>query len=677
MNLILVESPTKARTIQKFLGSEYKVLSSYGHIRDLPKSKLGIDTENNFKPQYIIPTKARKNLNILKKEAEKADLIILATDEDREGEAIAWHLTYALKLKDKKYQRITFHEITESAIKEALENPRDINIDLVDSQQARRILDRLVGYKLSPLLWKKIARGLSAGRVQSVTVRLVAEREEEIKNFKAQEYWSIVATLFNSQEFQANLVKKNNEKIDKLDIKNKEQADEILKDLEKAEYIITDIKKREVKKNPFAPFTTSTLQRTAWQKFHWGAKTTMSIAQKLYEKGFITYHRSDSLNISQLAINATKKYILDNLGEQYWTFRKYKSKGRAQEAHEAIRPTFVNRNPENVKNELDARQLKLYSLIWQRLVASQMSQAIFDSTSIDISAQNYGFRANGQILKFDGFLKIYPVNYKEETLPDLQKNTALELKELIPSQHFTSPPPRYNEGSLIKVLEDNGIGRPSTYAPTLSRIQYKNYVAKDEQKRFVLTEIGGVVNNLLVKHFPKIVDINFTAKMEEDLDSIAHDKKEWVPVIREFYIPFEKNLKEKEKSLDKKELAQEETNKICPDCGSPIIIRLGRFGKFYSCSSFPKCKYTENLKKEKNLDIDCPKCKKGKIVTKRTKKGKIFYGCNQYPNCDFALWDKPTKETCPECGSLLVEKNKGIQCSNKECNFKQKKREEL
>lgn len=673
MNLIIVESPTKAKTIQKFLGPEYKVLSSYGHIRDLPKSKLGIDIENDFKPQYVIPTKARKNLNILKKEAEKADLVILATDEDREGEAIAWHLIYALKLKDKKYQRIAFHEITKPAIKKALENPRDINIDLVDSQQARRILDRLVGYKLSPLLWKKIARGLSAGRVQSVTVRLVAEREEEIKKFKAQEYWSIVATLFNSQEFQANLVKKNNEKIDKLDIKNKKQADEILKDLEKAEYVITDIKKREVKKNPFAPFTTSTLQRTAWQKFHWGAKTTMSIAQKLYEKGFITYHRSDSLNISQLAIQATKKYVSDNFGEQYWTFRKFKSKGRAQEAHEAIRPTSVNKNPENVGGELDPRQLKLYTLIWQRLVASQMSQAIFDSTSIDISAKNYGFRSSGQTLKFDGFLKIYPVNYKEESLPNLEKDTVLKLKELIPTQHFTAPPPRYNEGSLIKVLEENGIGRPSTYAPTLSKIQYKNYVTKDEQKRFVLTEIGGVVNDLLVKHFPKIVDINFTAKMEEDLDSIAHDKKEWVPVIREFYIPFEKNLKQKEEELDKKELAQEKTDKICPDCGSPIIIRLGRFGRFYSCSSFPKCKYTENLKKEENLDIDCPKCKKGKIVTKRTRRGKIFYGCNKYPDCEFALWDKPIKEFCPDCGSILVEKKKGIQCSNKKCDFKQKK----
>jgi len=676
MNLIIVESPTKAKTITKFLGPKYKVLSSYGHIRDLPKSKLGIDVENDFEPKYVIPTKARKNLNILKKEAEKADLVILATDEDREGEAIAWHLIYALKLKDKKYQRITFHEITEPAIKKALKNPRDINIDLVDAQQARRILDRLVGYKLSPLLWKKIARGLSAGRVQSVTVRLVAEREEEIKNFKAQEYWSVVATLFNGQEFQANLVKKNNEKIDKLDIKNKEQTDEILKDLEKAEYVIADIKKREVKKNPFAPFTTSALQRTAWQKFHWGAKTTMSIAQKLYEKGFITYHRSDSLNISPLAIQVAKKYVLDNFGEQYWTFRKFKSKGRAQEAHEAIRPAAVNRNPKSIKSELDARQLKLYSLIWQRLVASQMSQAIFDSTSINISAQNYGFRTSGQTLKFDGFLKIYPVNYKEETLPNLKRGDVLELKELMPTQHFTSPPPRYNEGSLIKVLEENGIGRPSTYAPTLSRIQYKNYVMKDDQKRFVLTEIGGVVNNLLVKHFPKIVDINFTAKMEEDLDSIAHDKKEWVPVIRDFYGPFEKNLKEKEETLDKKKLAQEETDKICPDCGSPIIIRLGRFGKFYSCSNFPKCKYTENLKKEENLDIDCPKCKKGKVVTKRTRRGKVFYGCNKYPDCDFALWDKPIKEFCPDCGSILVEKNKGIQCSNKKCDFKQKKGEE-
>ncbi|MFH1643441.1 MAG: type I DNA topoisomerase [Patescibacteria group bacterium] len=670
MNLVLVESPVKAKTIQKFLGSEYKVLSSYGHIRDLPKSKLGIDIENNFEPQYVIPTKARKNLNILKKEAEKADLVILATDEDREGEAIAWHLAYALKLKNKKHQRITFHEITETAIQKALKEPRDINIDLVDSQQARRILDRLVGYKLSPLLWKKVARGLSAGRVQSVAVRFIAEREAKIKAFKPQEYWNIVATLLANQEFQASLVKKDNENIDKLAIENEKQANEILETLEGAEYIITDINKKQVKRSPLPPFTTSTLQRTAWQRFHWGAKTTMSIAQKLYEKGFITYHRSDSLNISQLAVDATKKYILDNLGEQYWAFRQYKSKGRVQEAHEAIRPTFVNRNPESIKGELDARQLKLYTLIWQRLVASLMTQSIFDSITVDIAAKNYGFRASGQTLKFDGFLKIYPLKYTEESLPDLEKTTPLQLKELTPSQHFTAPPPRYNEGSLIKVLEDNGIGRPSTYAPTLSTIQTRNYVIKDEQKRFVLTEIGGVVNDLLVKHFPQIVDIHFTAKMEEDLDSIAHDKKEWIPVIREFYTPFEKNLKLKEESLEKKELAQEKTDKICPDCGSPVIIRLGRFGKFYSCSNFPKCKYTENLKKEEDLDLACPKCKKGKITAKRTRKGKIFYGCNQYPKCDFALWDKPTKEFCPNCGSILVEKNKGTQCSNKECHFK-------
>ncbi len=676
MRLIIVESPTKAKTITKFLGPKYKVLSSYGHVRDLPKSTLGIDIENDFKPKYIIPTKARKNLNILKKEAKKVDLVILATDEDREGEAIAWHLAQAMDLKD-NYERIVFHEITKKAIEKALDNPRKINIDLVDAQQARRILDRLVGYKLSPFLWKKVARGLSAGRVQSVTVRLVAEREEEIKNFKAQEYWKIIALLKKEieagplYEFETFLIKKDGETINKLDIKDKKQADEILKDLSEAEYKIINIKKKEVKRNPLPPFTTSSLQRTAWQKFHWGARTTMSISQKLYEKGFITYHRTDSVNLSNLALTTTKKYILDNLGEKYWPgfFRKYKAKGRTQEAHEAIRPTFVNKNPKNIKNELDARQLKLYNLIWQRLVASQMSQAIFDSTSIDISAQNYGFRANGQILKFDGFLKIYPVNYKEENLPDLEKNTVLELKELIPSQHFTAPPPRYNEGSLIKVLEENGIGRPSTYAPTLSRIQSKNYVMKDEQKRFVLTEIGEVVNNLLVKHFSKIVDINFTAKMEQDLDSIAHDKKEWIPVIKEFYGPFEKNLKQKEKELDKKDIAQETTNKICPECGSPILIRLGRFGRFYSCSNFPKCKHTEPL--EKNvLGIQCPKCKKGEIVLKRTRKGKIFYACNQYPKCDFALWDKPIKEKCPKCDSLLVEKGKQIKCSNKECDFK-------
>ncbi len=676
MKLIIVESPTKSKTLTKFLSKDYQIAATMGHIRDLPKGELGIDIDNNFKPRYIIPTKARKNLNLLKKEAEKADLVILATDEDREGEAIAWHLTQVLDLNGKKpYQRITFHEITKSAIEKALKNPRKINIDLVDAQQARRILDRLVGYKLSPFLWKKVARGLSAGRVQSIAVRLVSEREKEIEAFIPQEYWTIAALLKKQEkEFEVLLVEKDGERINRLDIKNKKQADQILKDLSGAEYKIVNIQKKEVKRNPLPPFTTSSLQREAWRRFHWSAKMTMRNAQNLYEKGFISYHRTDSVNLSNFALTTTKKYIIGNFGKEYWAgfFRKYKAKGKVQEAHEAVRPTFISQTPENLKTKLDNRQFKLYDLIWRRLVASQMSQAIFDSTSIDISAKNFTFRTNGQILKFDGFLKVYPIQYEQKELPQLAKQEILELTELIPSQHFTKPPARYTEATLIKSLEEHGIGRPSTYAPIMSTIQDRNYVQKNENKRFQPTEIGTVVNNLLVEHFPKIVDIGFTAKMEKDLDNIVDNKEEWVPIIKKFYGPFEKNLKQKEKEISKKDIAQETTNKICPKCGSPILIRLGRFGKFYACSNFPKCKYTEPLEKQ-SLNIKCPKCKKGEIVLKRTKKGKIFYACNQYPKCDFALWYKPTGEKCPKCNSLLIEKGRQIICSNKSCDFKKKR----
>ncbi|MEK9134778.1 MAG: type I DNA topoisomerase [Patescibacteria group bacterium] len=656
MRLVIVESPAKGKTIQKFLGPEYKVLASFGHVRDLPKGDLGIDVENNFEPRYIIPTKARKTVKLLTQAVKETESTILATDEDREGEAISWHLVKALKLDGDKepYQRIVFHEITKSAIEEALKNSRKIDIDLVDSQQARRILDRLVGYKLSPFLWKKVARGLSAGRVQSVTVRLVCEREKEIKDFKPQEYWQITA-LFDG--FEATL---------KLEIKNQKEADKILKDLDGAVYTIINIEKKETKKNPLPPFTTSTLQQSAWKKFHFPAKMTMQIAQRLYESGFITYHRTDSLNLSDLALGAAKSFISKNYGENYYQFRQYKTKSKgAQEAHEAIRPTDPSRVP--------TKEDKLYGLIWQRFIASQMSQAIFDSTRVEIVAKKYNFQTNGSTLKFDGFLKVYPLKFEEKNLPALKINDILKLIKLNPSQHFTEPPPRYNEASLIKVLEENGIGRPSTYAPTLSTVQARNYIEKDEQKRFQPTEIGTVVNDLLVKNFPQIVDLQFTAKMEKDLDDIADNKKEWVPIIKEFYGPFAKNLEEKYKEIKKDKISVETTDKICPKCGSPLLLRLGRFGKFYACSGFPKCKYTESLK-ENMLNIECPTCKIGKITEKRTKKGKIFYGCDQYPKCDFALWDKPTGEKCPVCQSLLIEtKRKQTKCSNKECQYKVEK----
>ncbi len=680
MKILIVESPAKGKTIKKFLDQEYKVLASYGHIRDLPEDELGIDVEKNFQPKYIIPKKAEKTIDLLEKEMQKTDLVILATDEDREGESIAWHLVQALNLdKVKPYQRIVFHEITKPAIEKALQSPRKINNNLVDAQQARRVLDRIVGYKLSPFLWKKVARGLSAGRVQSVVVRLVVEREKEIEKFKPEEYWNIEA-LFQKEkkEFKSFLVKKDDKNIEKPGIKTKKETDAILKDLEKAKYKVERVEKKEVKRNPLPPFTTSTLQQTAWQRFRLPAKSTMRIAQQLYETGKITYHRTDSLNLSDIALSTAKKFIEKNYGQDYYQFRKYKTKTkRAQEAHEAIRPTYPNNSPEKISEKLDEKQLKLYDLIWKRFIASQMSQAVFESTSVDILAKNYTFHSTGQTLKFDGFLKVYSVKYEETELPLLKEKEVLKLLKLTPSQHFTQPPPRYNEATLIKALEQNGIGRPSTYAPILSAIQEKNYIEKDENKRFRPTKIGGVVNDLLINHFQEIVDIGFTAKMEESLDEIARDEKTWTPVIKEFYVPFSKNLEKKYKEVSKKDITEKPTGKKCPKCKAPLLIRLGKYGEFYACSNFPKCRYTESLK-ENALNVPCPKCKKGKITEKRTKKRKIFYGCDQFPKCDFALWEKPIKKTCQKCNSLLVEtKNKQIKCSNKECGYKIEKQPDV
>lgn len=679
MQLLIVESPTKAKTIEKFLGKGYQVRSSFGHIRDLPKGKLGVDAEHNFEPQYVIPLKARKVVKELKETAQKADDVVLATDEDREGEAISFHLKEALGLENPK--RIVFHEITKRAIEEALKSPRGIDIRLVDSQQARRILDRLVGYKLSPFLWKKVARNLSAGRVQSVALRLVAEREREIQQFKAQEYWSVEAILkkinnqqltINKNTFTALLVKKEGKAIEKLDIKTKEEADIIVKELEGAEYRVTSIEKKETRRNPLPPFTTSTLQQEAWKKLRMPAKTTMAAAQQLYEMGYITYHRTDSLNIAASALEDAQSHILERFGKEYWSSsRVFKTKSRsAQEAHEAIHPTYADNTPDKIKADstLRPQAIKLYELAWRRFIASQMSPAIFDSTSVDIKAGQYGFRATGQTQTFDGFLKVYPMKFEETDLPELAEQEVLELAELKPEQHFTQPPARYTEATLVKALEEHEIGRPSTYAPTLATIQERGYVGKDDQKRFLPTDLGFAVNDLLVAHFPEIVDIKFTAEMEKKLDDIAEGKHNWVSMMQEFYRPFQKNLEKKYEEVSKKDVATETTDKTCPKCGAALVIRLGRFGKFYACSAFPKCKHTENLNNGTNgLDIACPKCKKGQVVEKRTKTKKIFYACNRYPECDFALWDKPTKELCKECGSLMVQKGKNIKCSNPDC----------
>ena len=749
MDLVIVESPTKARTISKFLGKGYKIESSFGHIRDLPKSKLGVDIENNFEPTYDVPERAKKTITNLKILSKKANTVILAADEDREGEAIAWHLIQALSIPKKKIKRIVFHEITKNAILEALKNPRDLNIDLVDAQQARRVLDRLVGYKLSPFLWQKVARGLSAGRVQSVAVRLVVEREREIQKFKIDEYWSIEAELNKIKpkvKFIARLNKVNNKIISKLEIKNKKQADNILADLKNKDYIVSDIIKKESKKNPPKPFTTSTLQQTANRWLGFSAKQTMTLAQRLYETGLITYMRTDSLNLSKTFLTDAKKYLTKNLGDEYALTSprifKTKSKG-AQEAHEAIRPTDVNKKVETNGNasllKLESGQARLYKLIWQRSLASQMPEAIADNTTIDIDAVDtnsntslkYQFRSTGQVLKFDGYLKIYPEKSAELILPQVEKNEKIDLIKLNPEQHFTKPPARYSDAGLVKELEKHGIGRPSTYAPTISTIETRNYVARDDNKRLAPTEIAFVVTDLLINHFSKVIDYQFTAKIEEDFDKIAHGKNKWQPVIREFYNPFSKNLKMKYDEVNKKDIMpDEETEEVCDKCESHMVIKTGRFGKFLSCSAYPDCKNAKPIpgtdkdkngkddnkeiekleKKYKNkvcdkcnsdmaikigkfgpflactafpkcrnikgieegqqsTGIKCPNCKKGDIIQKKSRRG-IFYACNQYPECKTAYWGKPTGKKC-ECGALTIEgKNDKVRCSNKECKLK-------
>jgi len=689
MYLVIVESPTKAKTLSKFLGRDYSVKSSYGHIRDLPEKEFGVDTKHDFKPKYVIPLKARKVVKQLKESAQKAGLIILATDEDREGEAIAWHVLHVLdSTKFKNYQRITFHEITKKAVEEALKTPRQIDTNLVNAQQARRILDRLVGYELSPFLWKKVAKGLSAGRVQSVAVRLIVDREKEIKAFKPEEYWLIEAKLkkqTHQEEFLARLIKKDNQTIAKLGIKTKQEADKIVKDLKGAEYKVVEMIKKEVQRYPGPPFTTSTLQQEAAKKLGFSAKQTMRIAQQLYEGielgkegsvGLITYHRTDSLNLSLEILKTTQEYISNKFGQNYALAspRIYKTKAKgAQEAHEAIRPTQPERQPDKIKPYLDKRQYKLYDLIWRRFIACQMKAAILEATTVDIEANDstgspHIFRATGSVIKFDGFFKVYLTRLKEALLPELTKNEVLELIKLIASQHFTQPPARYSEASLVKALEEYGIGRPSTYAPIISTIQERGYVEKNEQRKFLPTEIGFLVTDLLKENFSQIVDVKFTAYLEKDLDEIANGQQNWLAILESFYQPFHANLLQKYQEVKKKKIAQP-TEKKCPQCGHPLVIRLSRFGKFYACSNFPQCRYTEPM--VNSTGVKCPQCQKGEIIERKTKKGKIFYSCSQYPQCKFALWDKPTGEKCPRCGSLLVQgKNNKIKCSNKECHKK-------
>ncbi|MBI2039813.1 type I DNA topoisomerase [Candidatus Microgenomates bacterium] len=675
-NLVIVESPTKARTLQKFLGDKYQIEASMGHVRDLPKSEFGVDVEHNFEPQYVIPRDKRKVVNELKKVAESADTLWLATDPDREGEAIAWHISELLKSSQirNSVNRVVFHEITEEAIKEAFKNPRGINLKLVDAQVARRILDRLVGYKLSPLLWQKIKKGLSAGRVQSVALRLIVEREREIKIFRPVEYWSIEAELtgdrvqvFDSEVFDresqtesvaqtrggtgnsfiAMLIEQNSKK---LEIKNKEEADEHVENLEKAEYLVSKVTQKEVRRYPYPPFITSTLQQAASNKLGFSAKKTMMIAQNLYEHGLISYMRTDSVNISASAISSVRKYIADFLGKSYLPLkpRIYKSKSKnVQEAHEAIRVTDVRRQSQAIRqiSSMNKDHARLYDLIWKRFVACQMAEAILDQTTVDVSADAYLLRATGSVIKSEGWLKLYGKEKLEDEekdtgqklLPKVSENEPLNLIQLLPNQHFTEPPPRYNEASLIKKLEELGIGRPSTYAPIISTIQERYYVERIERK-FVPTELGFTVNDFIVEYFPDIVDYSFTAKMEDDLDEIAKGEREWQPTIRQFYQPFEKKLELTFKEAEKMKLVPELAGKKCPQCGNELVIRIGKFGKFLACSTFPKCRHTEAL--EEKIDAKCPD-DGGDIIIRHTRRGKTFYGCKNWPGCKFASWTKP------------------------------------
>ncbi len=654
--LIIVESPAKANTIKKFLGGSTKVVASMGHIRDLPKSKLGVDVEKDFEPEYINIRGKGDLIKSLKKDAKDAKKIYLASDPDREGEAIAWHLAKILEEDKDKITRVTFNEITKSAVKKALDNARDIDINLVDAQQARRVLDRIVGYKMSPVLWKKVKRGLSAGRVQSVAVRLICEREEEIENFVPEEYWNIYATLLDDNtntEFEARLANMNGKKVE---IHSQEDVDAILEDLKGAKYIVTEVKKGEKKRTPAPPFTTSTMQQEASRKINFTLKKTMSVAQTLYEgvklpeghTGLITYMRTDSTRISEEARAVAKKHITETYGESYYENRYYRTNKDAQDAHEAIRPAHVELRPEDIKQFLTNDQYKLYRLIYNRFMASQMSAAIFDTMAVNIKAKDYDFKANGQSLKFKGFMTLYieGTDVKEEEqegmLPPLEENQKVTKKKLNPKQSFTEPPARYAEASLVKALEEKGIGRPSTYSPTITTILARRYIEKS-QKQLFPTELGKIVNKLLVENFKDVINVEFTAQMEEEFDEIAEGKKEWKKVIREFYGPFEKIVEKVDKELEHVKLEYEVSDVPCDKCGRMMVIKYGKYGKFLACPGYPECRNAKPL--IETIDIPCPKCG-GAIQIRKTKKKKNYYICENNPaSCDYISWNKPKKDT--------------------------------
>nr|WP_285857340.1 type I DNA topoisomerase [Paenibacillus lautus] len=683
-SLVIVESPAKAKTIGKYLGSKYIVKASMGHVRDLPKSQIGVEVENDFNPKYITIRGKGSVLKELKDASKKVKKVYLAADPDREGEAIAWHLAHALELDDTQSLRVVFNEITKTAVKDAFKTPRKINMDLVNAQQARRILDRLVGYKISPILWKKVKKGLSAGRVQSVAVKIILDRENEISAFVPEEYWTITAKLaIKGSAFEAKFTQLNGAK---KELTNEQEVNEILEAIRDASFKVGEVKERERQRHPSPPFTTSSLQQEAARKLGFRAAKTMSVAQQLYEGvelgkegtvGLITYMRTDSTRISGTAQEEAKEYITEKYGDPFVpeSPRQYSKKAaNAQDAHEAIRPTSVLRDPESMKPYMSRDQLRLYKLVWERFVASQMSSAVLDTLSVDITAGNTVFRATGSKVRFPGFMKVYVEGNDDGTteedkyLPELHSGDILEKQDIEPKQHFTQPPPRYTEARLVRTLEELGIGRPSTYAPTLETIQKRGYVAIEE-KKFMPTELGELVIEQMEQFFPEILNVEFTANMEEDLDHVEEGSEDWVKVLAEFYESFEKRLEVAEEEMKEIEIEDEVSDEICEKCGKPLVYKLGRFGKFLACSGFPECRNTKPIVKD--IGVSCPKCKEGHVVERRSKKGRVFFGCDRYPECDFVSWDKPSTKPCPNCSSLMVEKKskQGIKLQCTSCDY--------
>ncbi len=697
--LVIVESPSKAKTIGKYLGRGYTVKASMGHIRDLPKSTMGVNVDAGFEPKYLIPRDKSKLVKELKSSVQGAKEIYLATDPDREGEAIAWHLVHATDAQEKPVHRVVFNEITPQAVTKAMENPREIDMDLVDAQQARRILDRLVGYGVSPLLWKKVKRGLSAGRVQSAALRIVSEREREIEAFQPVEYWSLDADLSKivsgkptkRDQFRASINRIHGKKAE---LATGDEAQSIVDQLDGAHWKISEVQRRQTRRRPQAPFTTSTLQQEASRKLGFSVRRTMQLAQGLYEgvdigaegtQGLITYMRTDSVNISTQVQYETRDVIEQKFGADYvpekLPFYKTRAKG-AQEAHEAIRPTNPARDPQSVKSFLNPSQFRLYNLVWQRYMASQMAPALLDNTRVDIGAgpksdveadnAPFVFRATGSIITFQGWMAVYQTGRDEGdtdeldkgALPELEKGEVLNLMQLLPEQHFTQPPPRFTEATLVKALEEQGIGRPSTYVPTIATLQARNYVTLEE-KKLIPTELGFVVNDLLVEHFPDIFDVGFTSQMESELDDIANGDRQWVPTLEQFYAPFTATLKNAEQTMEKVQIRDEPTDEVCEKCGKPMVIKLGRFGKFMACSGFPDCRNSKPLLVR--IGVECPTCHQGEVVERRSKKGRKFYGCERYPECDFVSWNKPITIPCPQCNGVLGEIGRGgarVKCAS-------------